>query len=144
MKKIKFKSKFFTIAFVLLNLFFVNISMAQNKMVKTNPVTSEPNSIRPVEEFKEGKYVVRIIENQDKTFGYQINLNGKEIASVMYKKYISVPFGYKNKENAKIIAKWQVNRINKFNELDSQLSLELAKSLGVTQDDIEMPIKQNK
>lgn len=144
MKKIKFKSKVFTIAFVLVNLFFVNTSLAQNKLVNDSSVLLQSSKIKPIEEFKEGKYVIRIIENQDNTFGYEINLNNKQLALEIYKKYFSIPLGYNKKENAKITAKWHAMRIDKFNEKEVLLNLEQAKLLGISEDDLELSLYKNK
>ncbi len=142
MKKVT--SKLGILAMIMLaGLFFTNIAFGQNKVLTDRSDLSQRNATS-VEEFKEGKYLVKIINNQDGTFGYEINLDGKQIVSVTDKKYFSIPMGYNDKENAKIIAKWQVNRIEKFNEIDSQLSLEQAKSLGVTQNDLELSFKHNK
>lgn len=144
MKKGTFKLKVLTILFVLVNLFIVNSTMAQNKLVNDSSVLLQSSKIKPIEEFKEGKYVVRIIENQDKTFGYEIKLNNKQLVLVMDKKYFSIPLGYNKKENAKIVAKWHVMRIEKFNEKEVLLNLEQAKLLGITEDDLELSLYKNK
>lgn len=116
---------------IVLIIIIVNIStssFAQSKKVDTQ------------EQFIEGKYLVKIVINQDKTYGYQIYLDEMQITNVTQKKYFSIPIGYYNIENVKLIAKWHVMRMEKFEETDPFINFEQAKDLGITKEDLEIKL----
>ena len=63
------------------------------------------------DEAQAGKYTLKIISNQDNTYGYEIYEAGKLNVKQVGKPFFSIPIGFSKKENAMIIAKWNANEL---------------------------------
>ena len=116
----------FMIAFLLAEL-----SMAQNK-----------ESFKYVDEFKQGKYQVKIMLLETNVYGYSIFLDGEQQVHQTSKPYFSIPVGFYNKENARIVAKWHVKKIQEKNNFGMLLNVNEAKEIGVTEVDLIFTIDQ--
>jgi hypothetical protein len=90
------------------------------------------------DEAQVGKYTIKIIPNQDNTYGFQIMEFGNTIVSQKYKPFSTLPEGFKLKSNALLIGKYiaeqfQTNKENK----KTFVSADEAKKIGVTSEDLK-------
>jgi len=90
-----------------------------------------------------GAYTIKVTTNPNQTYGYEIYEGGKLQVKQASKPYFSVPLGFNKKENALIVAKWQVSQLQQGKSNDTFLTVEEAKKQGVSDDDLQISIPKN-
>ena len=83
-----------------------------------------------------GKYTVKIITNNDNTYGYEISENSSVVEKETQKRFFSLSSGYIIKGNALIVGKWYAGELLEGRNNKYALGLPKARELGVTEDDL--------
>ena len=83
-----------------------------------------------------GKYAIRLVVNPDTTYGYEINEGEKIVISQKRKPYGSNQTGFREKQNAMLVAIWLTNELSQGRNNPKTLDLKKAKELGITKDDL--------
>lgn len=145
MKTSKTRLKIFATVFVMANLFFANAAFGQVTSITDKTDLSQSKTSIPAEEFKEGKYLVKIITNDDGSYGYEVYESKKIILNQKYKPFFTIPEGFKTKNNALIVGRWNALELLKDENIKKVfLPVNIAKELGVTQEDLILPTVKNK
>ena len=83
-----------------------------------------------------GNYVVKLISNSDSTYGYQINQDDKIIIRQKGKPYGTSSIGFREKQNAMVIAIWQANELSEGRINQKSMDQRKARELGITKEDL--------
>src|SRR5215207_4536371 len=74
-------------------------------------------------EEKVGKYTVKLVTNEDNTFGYSIYLEDKLVEKQTSKPYFSLSPGFTHKKSAMVVGKWYATELNEGRSNKYALSL---------------------
>lgn len=136
MKTFKTRLKIYAIAFVIANLFFATVTFGQTTLINDKVDFSQSKTSVSVEEFKEGKYSVRIITVGSSGYGYEILDKNKVIVRQNFRPYFLIPTLFLKIDNAKIVAKSHVLQINENGKNRMVMDIERAMKLGVSKEDL--------
>lgn len=88
------------------------------------------------EQFKEGKYLVKIIPVGDNGYGYEILDGSKIITRQEYIPYFLIPIPFSKIENIKKVAIWHISQLKEKNEIRLVLSQQKAREIGISEEDL--------
>lgn len=91
---------------------------------------------QPIAEVQIETYTIKLVTNNDATYGYEIYNNNELQVKQKGKAYLKIPSGFLKKENALIIAKWEVSKLIQNRKDNEVLDIAKAKELGVTEEDL--------
>ena len=97
---------------------------------------SQKNELPEVQSLSYKTFIISIVQNTDKTFGYKIFGAGGLLSEQLYKPYSKQKVGFKLKKNAIKIAKIQLDFTVTDKEISSYTIEDLIK-VGVTSDDYD-------
>lgn len=118
----------------LIGLFISTLLFAQSNGNKNNDTKDEAHL---------DKYTIKIVINNDYTFGYEIYDAGELKVKQTSKPFFSIPIGFSKKENAMAVAKWHAGQLLKGKATNNNLTIEEAKNLGVSDEDLKLKPNKN-
>jgi hypothetical protein len=89
-----------------------------------------------VEEFKEGKYLVKIIALENNTYGYDIYLVDKLIVNQTSKPFSTISKGFKNKDNIRKVVKYHINKLEQGEQGRLFMTYDEAIKIDISKDDL--------
>ncbi|MDB5232454.1 MAG: hypothetical protein JWN76_3259 [Chitinophagaceae bacterium] len=92
--------------------------------------------------FNEGKYLVRITPLKNDSYGFTIEENAAVILMVNKVPYFAIAVGFTLKQNAVIVVKWYAQQLVNSDPASLSISIDTAKTIGVSEEDLTINLSK--